>query len=214
MCIEVTAFKASFEASVTKQLEMAVTSSWIMFASAKWRQRSLMEHMSNSFLLFKFCCTVYHVRYLTCLQPLDPNLSVFLSGRFSFFSRDKKRMQTTQKNVHFQDTFGEWADSNKDDSYTEQGQEALQHLWLTLQAALLTTVDLNILVTRSFRNQIWQLIVFYLPGTRWLFQTYFSKGIPQCLLGDCSLKTESRLCSNGYLYSGVSKLLDNWLCAE
>ncbi|TFK14153.1 lysophosphatidic acid receptor 6-like [Platysternon megacephalum] len=47
---------------------------------------------------------------------------------FSFFSRDKKRMQTTQKNIHFQDTFGEWADSNKDDSYTEQGQEALQHL--------------------------------------------------------------------------------------
>ncbi|XP_065424141.1 RILP-like protein 1 isoform X6 [Chrysemys picta bellii] len=47
---------------------------------------------------------------------------------FSFFSRDKKRMQTTQKNVHFQDTFGEWADSNKEDSYTEQGQEALQHL--------------------------------------------------------------------------------------
>ncbi|XP_030438983.1 RILP-like protein 1 isoform X1 [Gopherus evgoodei] len=47
---------------------------------------------------------------------------------FSFFSRDKKRMQTTQKNMHFQDTFGEWADSNKDDSYTEQGQEALQHL--------------------------------------------------------------------------------------
>ncbi|KAM7144673.1 RILP-like protein 1 isoform 1-T1 [Macrochelys suwanniensis] len=47
---------------------------------------------------------------------------------FSFFSRDKKRMQMTQKNVHFQDTFGEWADSNKEDSYTEQGQEALQHL--------------------------------------------------------------------------------------
>ncbi|KYO39623.1 RILP-like protein 1 isoform X1 [Alligator mississippiensis] len=47
---------------------------------------------------------------------------------FSFFSRDKKRMQTMQKNVHFQDSFGEWANSNKDDSYTEQGQEALQHL--------------------------------------------------------------------------------------
>ncbi|XP_074868424.1 RILP-like protein 1 isoform X1 [Carettochelys insculpta] len=47
---------------------------------------------------------------------------------FSFFSRDKKRMQATQKNIHFQDSFGEWADSNKDDSYTEQGQEALQHL--------------------------------------------------------------------------------------
>ncbi|NWW87720.1 RIPL1 protein, partial [Rhynochetos jubatus] len=47
---------------------------------------------------------------------------------FSFFSRDKKRMQASQKNVHFQDTFGEWSNSNKDYSYTEQGQEALQHL--------------------------------------------------------------------------------------
>ncbi|XP_075754649.1 RILP-like protein 1 isoform X1 [Pelodiscus sinensis] len=47
---------------------------------------------------------------------------------FSFFSRDKRSMQATQKNVHFQDSFGEWADSNKDDSYTEQGLEALQHL--------------------------------------------------------------------------------------
>lgn len=37
-------------------------------------------------------------------------------------------MQASQKNVHFQDTFGEWSNSNKDDSYTEQGQEALQHL--------------------------------------------------------------------------------------
>ncbi|NXK83141.1 RIPL1 protein, partial [Amazona guildingii] len=47
---------------------------------------------------------------------------------FSFFYRDKKRMQASQKNVHFQDTFGEWSNSHKDDSYTEQGQEALQHL--------------------------------------------------------------------------------------
>ncbi|NWH72381.1 RIPL1 protein, partial [Piaya cayana] len=47
---------------------------------------------------------------------------------FSFFSRDKKRMQTSQKNVHFQDTFGEWSNSHKDYAYTEQGQEALQHL--------------------------------------------------------------------------------------
>ncbi|NWX90350.1 RIPL1 protein, partial [Nothoprocta ornata] len=47
---------------------------------------------------------------------------------FSFFSRDKRRMQASQRNVHFQDTFGEWANSNKDDSYMEQGQEALQHL--------------------------------------------------------------------------------------
>ncbi|NWI18030.1 RIPL1 protein, partial [Crypturellus soui] len=47
---------------------------------------------------------------------------------FSFFSRDKRRMQASQRNVHFQDTFGEWANSNKDDAYMEQGQEALQHL--------------------------------------------------------------------------------------
>ncbi|KAL9834328.1 RILP-like protein 1 [Geothlypis trichas] len=47
---------------------------------------------------------------------------------FSFFSRDKKRMQASQKNVHFQQTFGEWSHSNRDDSYMEQGQEALQHL--------------------------------------------------------------------------------------
>ncbi|XP_015221636.2 RILP-like protein 1 isoform X3 [Lepisosteus oculatus] len=43
---------------------------------------------------------------------------------FSFFSKDKKR--NSQKNVRFEDTFGSWA--NKDDVYTEQAQEALQHL--------------------------------------------------------------------------------------
>lgn len=37
-------------------------------------------------------------------------------------------MQASQKNVHFQGTFREWSNSNKDDTYTEQGQEALQHL--------------------------------------------------------------------------------------
>ncbi|MEE6504138.1 hypothetical protein FKM82_005074 [Ascaphus truei] len=47
---------------------------------------------------------------------------------FSFFSRDKKRMPMTQKNVDFQESFGAWADYNKDDDYTEQGQEALQHM--------------------------------------------------------------------------------------
>ncbi|XP_048370653.1 RILP-like protein 1 isoform X2 [Sphaerodactylus townsendi] len=47
---------------------------------------------------------------------------------FSFFSRDKKRMQTTQRNAPFQNSFGEWADLNKDGVYTEQGLEALQHL--------------------------------------------------------------------------------------
>ncbi|RXM91211.1 RILP-like protein 1 [Acipenser ruthenus] len=44
--------------------------------------------------------------------------------RFSFFSRDKKR--NLQRNVRFEDTFSAWAD--KEDAYTEQGQEALQHL--------------------------------------------------------------------------------------
>lgn len=58
--------------------------------------------------------------------PSLPHCS--LPGRFSFFSRDKKRMQASQKNVHFQETFGEWSHSNRDDSYMEQGQEALQHL--------------------------------------------------------------------------------------
>ncbi|KAK1160177.1 RILP-like protein 1 isoform X1 [Acipenser oxyrinchus oxyrinchus] len=43
---------------------------------------------------------------------------------FSFFSRDKKR--NSQRNVRFEDTFSAWAD--KEDAYTEQGQEALQHL--------------------------------------------------------------------------------------
>ncbi|KAJ7419928.1 RILP-like protein 1 [Willisornis vidua] len=47
---------------------------------------------------------------------------------FSFFSRDKKRLQASQKNVHFQGTFREWSNSSRDDSYMEQGQEALQHL--------------------------------------------------------------------------------------
>uniref|UniRef100_A0A8C4THJ8 RILP-like protein 1 n=1 Tax=Erpetoichthys calabaricus TaxID=27687 RepID=A0A8C4THJ8_ERPCA len=44
---------------------------------------------------------------------------------FSFFSRDKKR--GSQKNVRFEETFGTWL-HKEDDGYTEQGQEALQHL--------------------------------------------------------------------------------------
>nr|XP_020658273.1 RILP-like protein 1 [Pogona vitticeps] len=47
---------------------------------------------------------------------------------FSFFSRDKKRMQSSQRNTSFQGSFGDWANSNKDDGYTEEGLEALQHL--------------------------------------------------------------------------------------
>ncbi|XP_032953662.1 RILP-like protein 1 isoform X1 [Rhinolophus ferrumequinum] len=51
-----------------------------------------------------------------------------LSDGFSFFSRDKKRLANTQRNVHIQESFGQWANSHRDDGYTEQGQEALQHL--------------------------------------------------------------------------------------
>ncbi|XP_044529081.1 RILP-like protein 1 [Gracilinanus agilis] len=51
-----------------------------------------------------------------------------LSHGFSFFSRDKKRLANTQRNVHFQESFGQWAVSHRDDGFTEQGQEALQHL--------------------------------------------------------------------------------------
>ncbi|KAI1881969.1 hypothetical protein AGOR_G00245660 [Albula goreensis] len=42
---------------------------------------------------------------------------------FSFFSRDKRR--SSQRNVQLDDSFGSWA--GKDDVYTEQAQEALQH---------------------------------------------------------------------------------------
>ncbi|XP_043757956.1 RILP-like protein 1 isoform X1 [Cervus elaphus] len=47
---------------------------------------------------------------------------------FSFFSRDKKRLANTQRNVRIHETFGQWANCHRDDGYTEQGQEALQHL--------------------------------------------------------------------------------------
>nr|XP_036870046.1 RILP-like protein 1 isoform X1 [Manis javanica] len=51
-----------------------------------------------------------------------------LNDGFSFFSRDKKRLANMQRNVHIQESFGQWANSRHDDSYTEQGEEALQHL--------------------------------------------------------------------------------------
>ncbi|KAL4004380.1 hypothetical protein ACER0C_004093 [Sarotherodon galilaeus] len=43
---------------------------------------------------------------------------------FSFFSRDKQR--SSQRSAHFDIGFGSWA--GKDDVYTEQAQEALQHM--------------------------------------------------------------------------------------
>ncbi|XP_069475783.1 RILP-like protein 1 isoform X3 [Ambystoma mexicanum] len=47
---------------------------------------------------------------------------------FSFFSRDKKRALTSQKSVHFEESFGAWDEYNRENYYTEQGQEALQDL--------------------------------------------------------------------------------------
>lgn len=47
---------------------------------------------------------------------------------FSFFSRDKRRLATMQRSPHSQESFGQWASAQRDDGYTEQGQEALQHL--------------------------------------------------------------------------------------
>lgn len=47
---------------------------------------------------------------------------------FSFFSRDKRRLANTQRPTHIHESFGQWAITHRDDGYTEQGQEALQHL--------------------------------------------------------------------------------------
>eukprot|EP00063_Salmo_salar_P019170 XP_013994005.1 PREDICTED: RILP-like protein 1 isoform X4 [Salmo salar] len=43
---------------------------------------------------------------------------------FSFFSRDKRR--SSQRNAQFDDSFSSWA--GNDEVYTEQAQEALQHM--------------------------------------------------------------------------------------
>lgn len=59
---------------------------------------------------------------------MSPQPESGIKRLFSFFSRDKKRLANTQRNVHIQESFGQWANTHRDDGYTEQGQEALQHL--------------------------------------------------------------------------------------
>ncbi|XP_002913144.1 RILP-like protein 1 isoform X2 [Ailuropoda melanoleuca] len=59
---------------------------------------------------------------------MSPQPESGIKRLFSFFSRDKKRLANTQRNMHIQESFGQWANSHRDDGYTEQGQEALQHL--------------------------------------------------------------------------------------
>ncbi|XP_016009219.2 RILP-like protein 1 isoform X1 [Rousettus aegyptiacus] len=59
---------------------------------------------------------------------LSPQPESGIKRLFSFFSRDKKRLANAQRIVHIQESCGQWANSHRDDGYTEQGQEALQHL--------------------------------------------------------------------------------------
>lgn len=59
---------------------------------------------------------------------MSPQPESGIKRLFSFFSRDKKRLANTQRNVRIHETFGQWANCHRDDGYTEQGQEALQHL--------------------------------------------------------------------------------------
>lgn len=47
---------------------------------------------------------------------------------FSFFSRDKRRISTMNRSVRSQEPFGTWAAANRNDSVTEQGQEALPQM--------------------------------------------------------------------------------------
>ncbi|XP_077015746.1 RILP-like protein 1 isoform X2 [Tamandua tetradactyla] len=59
---------------------------------------------------------------------ISPQPESGIKRLFSFFSRDKRRLGSTHRSVHIQESFGQWAVSHRDDGYTEQGQEALQHL--------------------------------------------------------------------------------------
>ncbi|XP_012878507.1 PREDICTED: RILP-like protein 1 [Dipodomys ordii] len=59
---------------------------------------------------------------------MSPQPESGIKRLFSFFSRDKKRLANTQRNSHIHESFGQWANTHRDDGYTEQGQEALQHL--------------------------------------------------------------------------------------
>lgn len=63
------------------------------------------------------------------LHPrMSPQPESGIKRLFSFFSRDKKRLAATQRGPHGQESFGQWARAHRDDGYTEQAQEALQHL--------------------------------------------------------------------------------------
>lgn len=68
-------------------------------------------------------CTHVAVNHCHLTHPLRTYpLSSLHPLRFSFFSRDKQR--NLQRSAQFD--IGSWA--GKDDVYTEQAQEALQHM--------------------------------------------------------------------------------------
>ncbi|KAM8962007.1 RILP-like protein 1 isoform 2-T2 [Pelodytes ibericus] len=83
-------------------------------------QESGIKRLAESYPVYNYL--LIFTSWLFCL------LSMMAFSRFNFFSRDKKRMPMTQRNVPFQESFGVWPDYNRDDGYTEQGQEALQHM--------------------------------------------------------------------------------------
>jgi len=82
------------------------------------------------------CCCQIHLNSNTAWHVADLGatsdthgaivMSLLLSfpPRFSFFSRDKQR--GLQRSAHLDAGFDSWA--GKDGVYTEQAQEALQHL--------------------------------------------------------------------------------------
>lgn len=173
---------------------------------------------ANRVFCSAFCCAVHWGGCLKCFQD-GKHCSFFslppcsLPGRFSFFSRDKKRMQASQKNVHFQQTFGEWSHSNRDDSYMEQGQEALQHLWPKPWGVWFAAVDLDSLVPRSFCKASRQLVtspcLAHLGG-----YCRLQKGSLTVHLVTVCCKQEPKLCSNSCWHPGTWKLLDDLFCAE
>lgn len=59
---------------------------------------------------------------------ISPQPESGIKRLFSFFSRDKRRLASMQRSTPVPESFGQWASAQRDDGYTEQGQEALQHL--------------------------------------------------------------------------------------
>lgn len=93
-------------------------------ALAAGRRASLeIKHQSLYLLMLLDCDTVTRHRSGVVTSWTDRRLSSVCPRRFSFFSRDKQRSSQRATPLDL----GSWA--GKDDVYTEQAQEALQHMW-------------------------------------------------------------------------------------